>query len=369
MDSPFFRRPLVPRKVLLCHTAPVARVAELAARYWSCDEIAILGRALAEAALRQVLPQAGEYYSYGDGALTADGLSPALLAELRARQFDLIVLPTNNVDGNGYDAWRTTLRQAGGRAVLEVRRDEQLLRLEPPPAPPGRVTGYEARYAAGVADRETARAAVGGQFEAVGARIAELLVSHGLRPDHRFLDFGCGCGRLQVALGDYFHAPGGYYGCDVAGQLLRFGREIYREYYPHPAPARTVKTGSDSALPFAAAAFDYIALVSVFTHLEDEDIYRSLREIRRVLVPGGRCLITFFDAATPYGWQSFAQSAALPPARRQLRRPITVQHPSFYRILFQHLGLREVEFIPALPAGTEHPQQSRFLITRDCDAH
>src|SRR5262249_8502481 len=46
--------------------------------------------------------------------------------------------------------------------------------------------------------------------------------------------------------------------------------------------------------PYADAAFDFVCVASVFTHMLPADVANYLREIRRVLRPGGRCLATFF---------------------------------------------------------------------------
>ena len=46
--------------------------------------------------------------------------------------------------------------------------------------------------------------------------------------------------------------------------------------------------------PFADASFDFVFVTSVFTHMLPNEVGNYLREIRRVLKPTGRCLITWF---------------------------------------------------------------------------
>jgi SAM-dependent methyltransferase len=46
--------------------------------------------------------------------------------------------------------------------------------------------------------------------------------------------------------------------------------------------------------PYAAEAFDFVYLISVFTHLLPQHMERYYAEISRVLRKGGRCLITYF---------------------------------------------------------------------------
>jgi SAM-dependent methyltransferase len=49
----------------------------------------------------------------------------------------------------------------------------------------------------------------------------------------------------------------------------------------------------DMKVPFPSGEFDFIYFYHVSEHLEREDAFRALREIRRCLKPTGRCLIQF----------------------------------------------------------------------------
>src|SRR5689334_3179458 len=77
------------------------------------------------------------------------------------------------------------------------------------------------------ANHPTSRAmelAVGGEFAAFGVLERELLIRHGLRPDHFLIDVGCGSGRLAVALREYLRGP--YLGIDVVPELLQYAQSI-----------------------------------------------------------------------------------------------------------------------------------------------
>ena len=102
-----------------------------------------------------------------------------------------------------------------------------------------------------------------------------------LRPDGgeaRILDAGCGSGRNMVELA----RRGAVSGIELAQRSLAAARA--RELGP-------VAPGSlDDPLPFAAGAFDLAVALDVLEHVADDDA--ALRELARVVAPGGRLLVT-----------------------------------------------------------------------------
>jgi len=72
-----------------------------------------------------------------------------------------------------------------------------------------------------------------------------------------------------------------------------------------------VAVGDVRGLPFRSACFDGILSTSTLDHFPDRgDITRSLRELRRVLVPGGRLILTLDNPRNPL----IRLRNALPPA-------------------------------------------------------
>lgn len=100
----------------------------------------------------------------------------------------------------------------------------------------------------------------------------------------RILDAGCGSGRNMVAL-----APRGTVtGVELASQSL----EVARARAVGP-----VLPGSlDEPLPFGDGAFDLALALDVLEHVRDDGA--ALRELARVVAPGGRLLVT----VPQYGW-------------------------------------------------------------------
>jgi SAM-dependent methyltransferase len=121
------------------------------------------------------------------------------------------------------------------------------------------------------------------EFLSVGREVSEMVLrafEECHLPEERYgrwLDFGCGCGRLARFLAT---APDReLYGVDIDHAAIRWMR---RHLGPH-----FVAIGALPPLPFAAAAFDVVCAISVFTHLDEQMQVAWLGELHRILRPGG----------------------------------------------------------------------------------
>jgi SAM-dependent methyltransferase len=96
------------------------------------------------------------------------------------------------------------------------------------------------------------------------------------------LDFGCGCGRVLrhwAGVGPRVH------GCDYNPRLVEWCRRNL--------PFAHVETNSLAPpLPFPDEAFDLVYALSVFTHLPEALQESWMRELRRVLRPGGYLVLS-----------------------------------------------------------------------------
>ncbi len=123
----------------------------------------------------------------------------------------------------------------------------------------------------------------------IGQLQFDYLLGHGLKPDMRMLDIGCGnlrAGRLFI---DYLDA-GNYYGIDISPDILLAAEAVVAQYglqpkLPHLALVRDLRL---EFLP--AGQFDVVHAHSVFSHSPIEVIDECLASVGRVLAPGG-----FFD--------------------------------------------------------------------------
>jgi len=151
------------------------------------------------------------------------------------------------------------------------------------------------------------------QFEEHGEAIAEMMRQQGLLAEgSRLLDVGCGCGRIARWLVD--DPIGSYLGFDRHRSMIDWCRESFSEVAPHfdfrffgLKSAYSDLDGQRGDLdpeefefPFESGSFDSVVLVSVFTHMPLGEIEAYLRNLRRILAPAGRILLSvFFAEAEP----------------------------------------------------------------------
>jgi SAM-dependent methyltransferase len=113
-------------------------------------------------------------------------------------------------------------------------------------------------------------------------RILARFLSHlepALPANARVLDVGCGTGANGPVL-----AEGGRFAVGLDASPIPLGLAGTAER-GHAARLR----GDAGALPFADASFDLVAALDVLEHLDDH--VAAVRELRRVLLPGGALVI------------------------------------------------------------------------------
>jgi SAM-dependent methyltransferase len=124
---------------------------------------------------------------------------------------------------------------------------------------------------------------------ALGQLQFDYLAGHGLKPDTRMLEIGCGnlrAGRLFI---DYLDA-GHYYGLDISPDILLAAQQVVTDNglqakLPHLTLVR------DLRLDFLPdGQFDVVHAHSVFSHSPVWVIDECLAHVGRVMAPGG-----FFD--------------------------------------------------------------------------
>jgi ubiquinone/menaquinone biosynthesis C-methylase UbiE len=109
-----------------------------------------------------------------------------------------------------------------------------------------------------------------------------LLDQAAIRPGHRVLDIGCGTGSLVVLI-KRLHPEVHLVGIDPDPMALARGRRKAER----AAVSIQFDQGFSDELPYREASFDRVFSTFMFHHLRPEEKERTLREVRRVLEPGG----------------------------------------------------------------------------------
>ena len=179
-----------------------------------------------------------------------------------------------------------------------------------------------------------------------------------VRPNKRVLDLACGSGDLSVLLRRRL-AAGLLVAADINADMLALGRRRLQES-PTAAAPLAVQCDAQS-LPFADGAFDRV--ICAFGLRNTTCRLTALREMRRVLRPGGLCVILEFSP--PRGWlravRHYHLTAGLPllgklffgdeSSYRYLGESIVrFPPPEQLRDMMHDAGLARVQDI-ALPGG------------------
>jgi demethylmenaquinone methyltransferase/2-methoxy-6-polyprenyl-1,4-benzoquinol methylase len=112
-----------------------------------------------------------------------------------------------------------------------------------------------------------------------------------IKEGNRVLDVGCGTGRLTMAASRWVGSGGEVWGIDPSAEMIQVARKNAgkRKLAVH------FESGVIEKLPFEDGNLDVVLNRLMFHHLPGDLKQRGLAEIRRVLKPGGICLIVDFE--------------------------------------------------------------------------
>jgi len=173
----------------------------------------------------------------------------------------------------------------------------------------------------------------------------------GLRAGHSVLDIGCGVGRLAVPLTNVLGDQGSYDGFDVAQYMIDWcARNITATHPNFRFTHADVKTstashdkGVDAAeyvFPYPDATFDLAYAGSLFTHLTPAAATNYLKQIARVLKPGGVFASTWnmYNSVTEKVLPGRSLATAW-PHERDHHRLLDAEHPES-NVAFDELWVR-----------------------------
>jgi ubiquinone/menaquinone biosynthesis C-methylase UbiE len=178
-------------------------------------------------------------------------------------------------------------------------------------------------------------------FEQWAARVADAAQ---IRAGDRVLDVACGTGVLAREAARRSGPAGRVAGLDINDGMLAVAKR--------KDPKITWKQGRAESLPFDSASFDVV--VSQFGLMFFEDRQAAIREMVRVLRPGGRLAVAVWDSLehTP-GYAAMTELLRRlfgDQAAEALRAPFSLGDAGQLRALFRGAGLPQTEVMAV--AGT-----------------
>lgn len=139
-------------------------------------------------------------------------------------------------------------------------------------------------------------------FEASGEADCQALIAPHLTPDLTVLDLGCGVGRVALYVAPLCKQ---LWAVDASSGMLTMARERL-------SGRDNVRFALclDTRVPSVpSATVDLVYSILVLQHLEKEDAFLLMRDVLRMLAPGGRALLMFPNILSDDYLESFIQCA------------------------------------------------------------
>lgn len=196
----------------------------------------------------------------------------------------------------------------------------------------------------------------------LGARsLRDILAKNGLSLENfrSILDFGCGIGRIIRYWSD-LRGPE-IHGTDINPRLIAWNRKHLRFAHFQTNALR-------GKMDYGDGRFDFIYVLSVFTHLSEDGQIFWMKELLRVLAPGGYLLFTVhgdfnLKDILPQDQPGFKNGRMVVyTAEQQGANICAAFHPYSYVRNVLAAGLVLVDFIPEGALG--NPRQDVYLFRK-----
>jgi SAM-dependent methyltransferase len=183
------------------------------------------------------------------------------------------------------------------------------------------------------------------------------LASIPLRAGERVLDVACGTGVVARRAAPRVAPSGKVVGLDVNEGMLA----VARAHAPEDGVPIEWKQGDATALPFADGAFDVVLCQQGLQFFPDKS--RALREMHRVLVPGGILALNVWGKASRYNValaEALASYHDVNVANRSLA-PFALADFQAVRTLVMDAGFSKIELRTAVVMRRVQPSQEWLL--------
>lgn len=144
-----------------------------------------------------------------------------------------------------------------------------------------------------------------GNFVKVGDKFFKHISSISkLEKEAKILDIGCGIGRLAKPFTNFLNEKGEYVGFDIINDGIDWCQKKYTQHpqfkfecYPLKNDLYNLSVDKDASkfkFKYEEESFDLCLLISVFTHMQHDELENYIEQISRVLKPSAYCYASFF---------------------------------------------------------------------------
>ena len=154
-----------------------------------------------------------------------------------------------------------------------------------------------------------------------------------IKAGDKVLDVGCGSGRLTLAAQKWAGPAGEALGLDPSPEMIK----VARKNAERARLGARFEVGVVESMPFPDACFDVVLNRLMLHHLPGDLKQRGLAEMRRVLKPGGVCLVVDFEPPKAGFLRMLVENHMTPMAKVDVRE---------YVPLLKEAGFVEIETGP-----------------------
>jgi SAM-dependent methyltransferase len=144
-----------------------------------------------------------------------------------------------------------------------------------------------------------------GNFELMGDKFFKHIVeTTQIKSDSSILDIGSGIGRIARPFSKYLDKKGEYIGFDIIDYGIKWCKKKYQkfsnfrfDFYPLKNDLYNLSAQASAAefvFPYPKEKFDLVILVSVFTHMQKDEVENYFYQISSVLKKDSFCYASFF---------------------------------------------------------------------------